>query len=421
MILPEPPTFLRYARDSLEQALYALRENRLRTFLSVLGVAVGVAAVITVSTVSKSGREYVFSQLETFGLNNIWIWRNFQVDNPFRAMPQGSGISSDDLDAIVTSRCCPAVARFSPRVYFEPREIWIRTGAAYARTPVEGVGEAFLEMDRSPVSVGRGLRQDDMRERKPVAVIGSATRDRFFGPHSNPVGEFLRINDLRFTIVGVMQPKDRSFLMKIGAVNWDDNDRVFIPYTVYQQMLGSKDVHTLAAQAIDVASVPAATQQLMTFLDRRHNSRFRYVDDNMLRWVENANSYLWVISLIGVLGAAVSLLVGGIGIMNIMSTSVLERTREIGIRKAIGARDKDIMTQFLLESAFISSVGGLIGLLIGAGVSYGLAAWTGFPLLPSPLMVILALSVAMGVGVASGYYPAHRAAQLRPVEALRYE
>lgn len=415
------PTFLRYGRDSLEQALFALRENRLRTFLSVLGVAVGVAAVITVSTVSKSGREYVFNQLETFGLNNIWIWRNVQVDSPFRVVPQGSGITSEDLDAIVTSRCCPAIARFSPRVYFEPRDIWVRTGAAYARTPVEGVNDAFLDMDRSLIAFGRGLRKDDMRDRKPVAVIGSSTRDRFFGPHSNPIGESLRIGDLRFTIVGVLQPKDRSFLMKIGAVNWDDNDRIFVPYTVYQQMLGSKDVHTLAAQALDVASVPAATQQLLIFLDRRHNSRFRYVDDNMLRWVENANSYLRVISLIGVLGAAVSLLVGGIGIMNIMSTSVLERTREIGIRKAIGARDKDILTQFLLESAFISGLGGIIGLIIGAAMSYALALWTGFPLLPSPVMVFLAIVVSMGVGIASGYYPARSAAQLRPVEALRYE
>lgn len=415
------PSFLRYGRDSLEQALFALRENRLRTFLSVLGVAVGVAAVIAVSTVSKSGRDYVFSQLETFGLNNIWIWRNFQVDSPFRAVPQGSGITSEDLDAIVASRCCPAVTRFSPRVYFEPRDVWVRTGTVYARTPVEGVNDAFLDMDRSAIAFGRGLREDDMRDRKPVAVIGSSTRDRFFGTHSNPIGESLRIGDLRFTIVGVLQPKDRSFLMKIGAVNWDDNDRVFVPYTVYQQMLGSKDVHTLAAQARDVASVPAATQQLLIFLDRRHHSRFRYVDDNMLRWVENANSYLRVISLIGVLGAAVSLLVGGIGIMNIMSTSVLERTREIGIRKAIGARDKDILTQFLLESAFISSLGGLIGLILGAAVSYALALWTGFPLLPSPLMVLLALTVAVGVGVASGYYPARRAAQLRPVESLRYE
>jgi ABC-type antimicrobial peptide transport system permease subunit len=412
---------MQYARDSFEQALLALHDHRLRTFLSVLGVAVGVAAVVTVGTVTKSGRDYLFAQLETFGLSNIWIWRDVQTDSPFRVMTPGSGITSEDLDALVSSGCCPNVAKFSPRVYFEPRDVWVRSPFAFARLVVEGVNEHFIDLDRGELAVGRDLREEDVKQRKLVAVIGPKAQARLFGPNSNPLGQSLRIHDLRFTVVGVLKEKDRSFLMKIGVVTWDDNERILIPYTVYQQILGSKDVHTLQAQANTVEAVAIATSELVHYLQRRNGTKMRYVDDNMLRWVENANMYLQRISFIGAVAAALSLLVGGIGIMNIMSTSVLERTREIGIRKAIGARYRDILTQFLLEAACISLLGGAVGLVLGTGASYVLSLWAGLPLLPSPMIILVALVVATGVGIISGYYPARRAARMKPVDALRYD
>lgn len=421
MIHPSAPTFLRYARDSLEQALFALRENRLRTFLSVLGVAVGVAAVITVSTVNKGGRDYVFAELETFGLTSFRIWRNQQAPSPYRASPPGSGITSDDVEAIKTSQCCPAVTRLTPRVYSSQGVVWVRSPFTFAQIYVEGVGVDYLAIDRWSLGAGRWLRDDDIRQMNPVAILGSKARDRLFGPHSNPIGETVRINDMRFSVVGVLQEKNRSLLSQVGAVWWDDNERILVPYSLYQQFFGSKDIHTLSAEARDQASVAAASNQIVRFLERRHNFRFSYVEDNMLKWIDNANRILARISWVGVIAAAVSLLVGGIGIMNIMSTSVLERTREIGIRKAIGARNRDIMMQFLLESTFISLIGGAIGVCVAVAVTYGLAAQIGVLLMPTFGIVTFAVAVAMAVGIASGYYPAHRAAQLRPVEALRYE
>lgn len=413
--------FKRYARDAIQQAFYALRDNRLRTTLSILGVAFGIASVMAVSTVSQSGRHYVFSELQTYGLKTIWVYRKFEQDNPYAAFRQGSGIDNDDVRAILASGCCPAVKRVSPVVYSSDWEVRVRVGGVYRKVAIEGVGLDYLDISNDTVVNGRGFREDDIGERRAVAIIGPKVHSTLFGTHTDPVGKTLRMNNLKLTVIGVLQEKSRKFLSTIGAENYDINDRILIPYTLYQQLLGSKDVHTLQAEAVDLASSELALKQVVDTLYRSHNDKFEYTQESMRGWIDTANRILWSISLIGLVGALVSLFIGGLGIMNIMSTSVVERTREIGIRKAIGARNGDILAQFLFEAVFISGIGGLLGLVMGGIASYGLALWTGLPLQPSWLMVAVAFVVSLLVGVLSGYYPARYAAALRPVDALRYE
>lgn len=413
--------FKRYARDAVEQAFQALRDNRLRTILSILGVAFGIASVMAVSTVSQSGRYYVFSELQSYGLKTVWVYRKWEQDNPYAALRQGSGIDNDDVRAIVSSGCCSAVRRISPVVYTNDGKVQVRVGSVYRKVSIEGVGADYLDISNDTVENGRTFRDEDMRERRAVAIIGPKVHNTLFGLHTDPIGKTLRMNDLKLTVVGVLKEKSRKFLSTIGAENYDTNDRILIPYTLYQQLLGSKNVQTIQAEAVDLASSEIALRQLVETLQRSHNYKYEYTQESMRGWIDTANRILWSISLIGLVGALVSLFIGGLGIMNIMSTSVVERTREIGIRKAIGARNGDILAQFLFEAVFISGLGGLLGLVMGGVASYALALWTGLPLQPSLLMVTLAFTVSILVGVLSGYYPARHAAALRPVDALRYE
>lgn len=413
--------FLRYAKDSFFQAVYALRDNSLRTILSVLGIAFGVGAVMTVSTVSESGRHYVFSELQTYGLETIWVYRKWEDEHPYAAIRQGSGITNQDINIILNSGCCPAVRQLSPIVYHRDWRVLVRVGNNFSKISVEGVGTTYLSISNDVIAVGRGLREEDIKDRQPVALITPRVHENMFGLHTNPIGKSIRLGNVKLTVIGIIKEKSRKFLMSIGAETYDTNNRIIIPYTLYQQILGTEEIHSIQAEAIDVESTHIAAQQIVNALRRSHHNKYQYIQETMRGWIDTANRILSGISLIGIVGASVSLLVGGLGIMNIMSTSVIERTREIGIRKAIGARRRDILTQFLMEALFISVLGGLVGLLLGALVNYALAIWTMFPISLSAISIALALIVSILVGVMSGYYPAYRASLMRPVEALRYD
>lgn len=398
-----------------------MRENRMRTLLSILGVAIGVLAVIVVGTVGKTGRDLVFAEFQTFGLNAMWVYRFWGEQHPFASVAAGSGITTEDVMAIREGSCCPAVSRVSPWVYANPWEVMVRVGNRYSQIKVDGVDVDYFAIVNEDVKYGRLLREDDIRDRKPVALIGSKVQERFFSANSNPVGESIRMGDMRLTVVGVLKNKDRRFLSSIGAVAYDVNDRIVIPYSLYQQVLASKDVHTLVAEAKETPHTKTALQQVNSYLTRKYTGKFAYVLEDMQSWVETANKYLGIITIIGVIGAGVSLVVGGLGIMNIMATAVVERTREIGIRKAIGARQKDILSQFILEALFISGIGGVAGLVLALLAGLVASAALGLSLIPPISLLVIAVGVASLTGILSGYYPAKRAAALRPVDALRYE
>jgi putative ABC transport system permease protein len=210
-------------------------------------------------------------------------------------------------------------------------------------------------------------------------------------------------------------------LESIGSVRNDENKRILIPYTALQLQLGNNEIQGIQAEAIEFSQADAAVAQITSVLQLQHRRQFSYIPVTMSKFIDTANRILQVVFLIGVVAASISLLVGGMGIMNIVSTSVLERTREIGLRKAVGASKQHILFQFLMESVILSTVGGAIGLLAGLMISVILAWVTGFPLTPSWLTISVALLVSIVIGLLSGYYPASRAANLRPVTALRYE
>lgn len=411
--------------DVLQQALAALRDNRLRTVLSILGIAVGIAAVMAVGSVAKGGHYLIFSELETFGLKSVWVYKNDEEKDPRRAVRKGTGIDNDDYFAVL-SGCCPAVVRVTPLVYgmefANSGRLVVRSGNRYSNGRIEGVGADFTYINNDSLTKGRAFRAEDESRRRRVVIIGTRVQEDLFGLHQNPIGKEIRIGAEPYTVIGLLAPKSRDFLASIGSSGGQDaNNRVLIPYSTYQQILGKKEIFVLQAEAVSLQSADAAAQQIKALLERRHRGQYSYKSETMAKYIGTAGNILKAVTLIGIIAASVSLLVGGLGIMNIMSTSVLERTREIGLRKALGARKNDILIQFLLEATLISTLGGSLGLILGAVTGHTLAWATGFPLSPSWGTVLVALAVSIGVGMLSGYYPAHRAAQLKPVEALRYE
>ena len=408
-------------RDVFNQALYALSDNRLRTFLSILGVAVGITLVMTVGSVVSSGRDYIYAELETYGLRTIWVYRDWGTNtDPNRVVRRGSGITNEDYK-YVSAGCCSAVLRATPVVYTEKGTADVRNGSYYYDSPIEGVGIDYLAINNDQLIMGRNFRSDDINRRKPVAIIGPKAAKALFGNKTMALGKAFRFHNQKFTVIGVLSSKDRTVLSQIGADEYDINGRVLIPYTLYQFYMGSKDVHTLQAEAKSMSQTRDAMTQLKQLLERRHGNRFKYKTESMDGWINTANEKLELISLIGFGIASLALFVGGIGIMNIMSTSVIERTKEIGIRKAIGASNKDILLQFLMESSVVSTIGGVIGLCLGAITAIVCGWLIGIPITPSWITAIAAVGISALVGVVSGYYPAHRAAKLRPVVALRYE
>ena len=208
----------------------------------------------------------------------------------------------------------------------------------------------------------------------------------------------------------------------IGATQgYDENNRVLIPYSFYQQILGSKDIHTLRAEAKSKKNVDKALYQLTQALSRRHNNNYQYQTESMEGWIKTTEDILKTISILGTAGALVALIVGGIGVFNIMSSAVIERTREIGIRKAIGASPQDILFQFLMEAVYISVIGGVVGILLGIIILVAMIMWSGFMLSPAWFVLLVGLFVSIMVGVVAGYLPARHAAKMTPAEALRFD
>lgn len=406
--------------DGIAQAVLSLRDNRLRTILSILGIAAGIAAVMAVGSISQGGHHMIFNELETFGLKSVWVWRSDENTNPNRTVRSGTGIDPADLAAL-HSDCCSAVKRFSPIIYTFGKALSVHVGEHYSNGEVTGVGRDYLGINNDTLLSGSGFTAEDILRSRDVAIIGTDVAMKLFGGTSGLTGKRIRIDERSYMVIGVLAPKSRVLLESIGSVRNDENKRILVPYTALQLQLGNNDITGIQAEAVSFAKADAAVAQITRMLELQHRRQFGYFPVTMAKFIDTANRILQVVSLIGVVAASISLLVGGMGIMNIVSTSVLERTREIGLRKAIGASRQHILFQFLMESVILSTVGGAIGLVAGFVISVILAWFTGFPLTPSWLTIAVALLVSVAIGLLSGYYPASRAANLRPVTALRYE
>jgi ABC-type antimicrobial peptide transport system permease subunit len=410
----------RFVLDGLGQAVLALKDNRLRTVLSILGITIGIAAVMAIGTISEGGHYLVLNELKTFGLKSVWVYRTNDEKDPNRVVRQGTGIDVRDL-SVLESSCCSAVRRISPIAYMigQSRRV-IRVGNRFSNAEMSGVGVEFAAINNDNLTAGYFLRSEDVARRRAVAVIGTTVRDDLFGELSNPIGKEFHIGDKKYTVIGLLEHKSRDFLASIRSVD-DANNRILLPYTTFHVQMGNQDIHVIQAEATEPEHADLAVAQITKVLERLHNHRYAYKSETMAKYIGTSDRILQGVSLIGIVAASISLLVGGMGIMNVVSTSVLERTKEIGLRKAIGASQAHIMFQFLMESVIISTIGGIFGLTLGAVASLILTSVTGLPLMPSWYLVVIALVVSILVGLLSGYYPARRAAKLRPVIALRYE
>jgi putative ABC transport system permease protein len=404
---------------TLRVALRALARNKMRSFLTGLGVVIGVAAVIAMVAIGDGAKARVEQTFASMGSNMLIVMSGSSSGGG--AMGGAGTLPSltwDDLKAIQTE--LSAVKEAAPVLRSAAQ---IVSEDANWGTSVQGTTPGFLVVRAWPVTLGAAFAQSDVDGGAKVALLGQTVVDKLFGQNANPVGQVVRIKNIPFGVVGVLAKKGQS------PFGQDYDDVVLVPYTTFQQKIlgGLKNFipGQVVLSAISAEATARAQSQLNALLRDRHHIGLHADDDFVIRNLsEIANAQQegtrTLTTLLAAI-AAVSLLVGGIGIMNIMLVSVTERTREIGVRMAVGARSRDIQLQFLVEALTLSMLGGLIGVGLGLGVAAWLARAFGWSMLVRPDVIVLAVGFSALVGVGFGFWPALKASRLDPITALRFE
>lgn len=403
------------------EAFESLEDNRFRTILSLLGVAIGIASIIVVSSIATSGKDMVFRELETFGLRSFWIYRTTATDEALEKNISGTGINTADYKELLRQNL-PSIANLSPVIELNTGHVMATKSARSIKIRLQGVSQNFNQINGDKVSLGRFLSARDVEYRLDVAVIGPGVVEKLF-PKGEPVlGQKISIGDNWFQIIGVLERKSRDLISSLGAGGEETSARIIIPYTTRQKLIADNDfVSYIQGQSSELNRTNEAINAVIRVLNLRHRNAFHYKGESMSTYVTTANNILGGVSLIGIAAAAISLLVGGLAIMNIMTTSVIERTREIGLRRAIGASQIAIRTQFIMESVLISSIGGVMGILLGLGIIRMAPIYSSVLIDINYYGVLLAMLSTFFVGIVSGYYPALTASKLEPVEALRHD
>ena len=398
-------------------ALRALARNKMRSMLTMLGIIIGVGAVIAMVGIGQGASASIQAQIANLG-NNLLIIQPGSANTAGIRGGAGSNttLTADDVDAI--ARECPSVKAATPTVRANGQLVFGNQNWAPS-AGITGVNEKYPEIKSWPVASGEFFTDADVRTGARVAVLGKTIVDNLFAG-GDPIGQMLRVRNLPFKVVGVLTVKGQN---QFGQ---DQDDTVLIPYTTAQKkLLTITWVNAANVSAISPNATSAAQKEITDLLRQRHKLAPNQEDDfnvrNLTDIADAADQSSAIMTKLLASIAGVSLLVGGIGIMNIMLVSVTERTREIGIRMAIGARSGVIRRQFLIESITLSLVGGVIGVLFGVGTSLTISSTLHWPTSISPLSVIVAVVFSVFVGVAFGYYPARKAAALDPIDALRYE
>jgi putative ABC transport system permease protein len=405
----------------LETAKISLRSlwaNKMRSGLAILGVIIGVGAVITMIAVGRGASLQIESHISSMGSNILVIGPGTTTSGGVR-MGAGTQQSLSLDDATAIEKECSAVSRVSPEL---PGVAQVVYGNRNWSTGVIGTTEGMMEVQNWSVSSGRFLTDQDVRSSTKMAVIGETVAYELFG-NANPLGEIIRIKKVPFQVVGVLTPKGQS------AFGSDQDDVIFVPVTTAQKRLFGTSfprmVRRISVKARDAESIFLAQEQVTALLRQRHRIGPNQDDDftvrNLTQVMETVQQSTQAMTLLLGAIASVSLLVGGIGIMNIMLVSVTERTREIGIRMAVGARPRDIRLQFLIEAFLLSVVGGIVGIALGAFLSQMLVFLFGWSTAISPSSIFLAFGFSGFVGIFFGFYPAYKASLMDPIEALRYE
>jgi putative ABC transport system permease protein len=400
---------------TLRIALRALARNKLRAFLTMLGIIIGVGAVIAMVAIGEGAKSTIRAQIASLGTNVLIVLPGSNLQGGVRG-GFGNVNTLVDADGKAMTRELPSVSFASPVLR---RQDQVVAGNLNWGTLLQGVAPEFQQIRDWEIGKGRFLHDGDMESAAKVAVIGQTVATQLFG-NDDPLDAVIRIRNIPFRVVGVLLPKGQT------SQGTDQDDTVMVPYTTMQKRLMRITwVQSIVVKAINAERVQEAQEQITLLLRQRHRISADREDDfnvrNLSDIAEAASSTARVMSILLGSVAGISLLVGGIGIMNIMLVSVTERTREIGIRMAVGARSRDIMLQFLVEAVVMAATGGCIGILLGIGSSEVLRQWAQWPTLVSPSIVAIAFLFSGAVGVFFGFYPAKKAASLDPIDALRYE
>ena len=400
-------------------ALRALRRNIMRSLLTTLGIIIGVAAVIAMVSIGQGASVSVQEQIARMGNNMLIILPGTTTQGGIRSGLGGaSTLTANDAKAI--QRECTAVGAVT---YMRRQVQQVVAGNQNWSTAITGVTPEYQIVRDWPVAAGRFLNKQEEESTATSAVLGQTAVQNLFGPGQNPVDQMIRINNMPFRVVGVLTAKGQS------TQGQDQDDAVFIPFsTAERKVLGTRilgSVGSIMVSAVSPEAIPESQRQITNLLRERHRIRRGQNDDftirNLADIAATAESTSQVMNILLASVASVSLLVGGIGIMNIMLVSVTERTREIGIRMAVGAKSRHILTQFLLEAVVLSSIGGVVGAVLGVVGAKLVSALANWPTIVPPDAMALAITFSAAVGIFFGFYPARKAARLDPIQALRYE
>src|SRR6266571_2037681 len=396
-------------------AVRALRRNKLRTLLTMLGMIIGVGAVIAMVGIGNGAKSQIEAQIASMGQNVVLVWSGSMTRSGIHTGWGGAGtLTIEDAESI--QREIPGVTVISPEIQSSAQ---IAAGNQNWSTRIMGESPEYFDIRQWPITTGSSFTGQDVRSANKVAVIGKTIAEQLY-PGEDPIGQIVRIRNVPFTIVGMLLPKGLS------VQGQDQDDLIIIPYTsAMKRVQRVTTVRSINVQTASPVLLNPVQQQIIELLRQRHRITPGKDDDftvrNQQEIAEMATAQSKTMTLLLGAIAAVSLVVGGIGIMNIMLVSVTERTREIGVRLAVGARPNSVRLQFLMESVTLSLMGGLIGVIIGGALAAVVSRVLGWPTLVSALSVLVSFAFATVIGVFFGYYPAHKAAALDPIEALRYE
>lgn len=387
--------------ESLRVAWLGVIGNKMRSVLTMLGVIIGVAAVIALVAVGQGAQIQATSQIQALGSNLITV------------TTRGQGYKIQEKDLAQLKEQIPDLAYVLPGVTASQQTVKAE-GTDYT-VDIEGTGADYPAVRERGLLSGNWFTQEEVDGRQHVAVVGTTTAANLFGNGVNPIGKTIRFSGQSFTVIGVAEPKGTGF----GGQ--DQDDRIFVPYTTLARMLGYNRIPSLTLKASSGDTAATVTQQVTEYFTAKFRTEDAARVQSQDQLLSTIGSMTQIFTLLLAAIASISLVVGGIGIMNIMLVSVSERTREIGIRKAIGAKKRDVLLQFLIEALILSLSGGAIGIALGWLASTGLATVLGFAPVVTASSVMVSFTFSLAVGVIFGLYPAYRAANLDPIEALRRE
>ncbi len=401
--------------DILKETSFSILSNKFRSFLTILGIVIGIGAVILMMSIGQGAKSSIESQIQTMGSNLLIVVPGAMKTFSPVAGARGGAQTLTYKDAEAISKEISNIVSVSPVVY---RNLQVVAKNKNTRTQIVGTNSFFLDIRNYQLEQGTFFNENQVNSMAKVAVLGSVVRDDLFGSSTNPLGQSIKINGINFKVIGVLKSK--------GGMTALEDDIVIVPMSVAKKFfIGNEYVSAILVKADSPDNIDFVKAQIEQLLLKRHNIKTSQMADFSIVTQEDilemVSSVTQTMTILLTSIASISLIVGGIGIMNMMMTNVTERTKEIGLRKAVGAKNSEIKAQFLAEAVTLTFLGGLIGIFLGWGLSLLVTKFTGLSTHVSLFSVFLAFGVSSLVGIIFGYWPARKAALLNPIDALRYE